>query len=158
MGKDGITLEPTNENVAKWLKGKFRLAVKDYFSDEVNELWKAFVGDTPELDCEGGPSLLPDADLTQDVYTRKAEIEKVLAFKPVVDDFLNQQEDAIEEYVTEHVEYLKELLSDKVGSGVGHARSDIVLNLADEINVGNDGPPSLLVALYCVKHGNRLRG
>ncbi len=101
MGKDGITLEPTNENVAKWLKEKFRLAVKDYFSDEVNELWKDFVGDTPELNCEGGPSLLPDADLTQDVYTRKAEIEKVLAFKPVVDDFLNQQEDAVEEYVKE---------------------------------------------------------
>jgi hypothetical protein len=158
MGKDGFTLEPTSEIVAGWLKGNFRSAVKEYFTDEIAELWNDFVGDTPELDCEGGPDFMPDADFGEDVTTRKAEVEKVLAFKPVADDFINQQEDAIEEYVSRHVEYLKTLLADNVGSGIGRTRADLILQLSDEISVGPDDPPPLLVALYCVKHGNRLKG
>ena len=147
---------PTKEQVAGWLKGNFRAAVKDYFADELCALWNEFVGETPELDCERGPDLLPNADLAQDVSTRKAEVEKVLAFKPVADDFLNQQEEAVEAYVEGHVDYLKGLLTDKVGSGIGQSRADMVIQLSHEISTGVDTPPALLVALYMVKHGNRL--
>lgn len=153
-----IALEPTSDKVAEWLKGNFRHAVKEYFTIEIAQLWHEFVGDTPELNCKGGPDFMPDADLTQEVHARKTEVEKVLAFKPVADDFLNQQEDAIEEYVGGHVEYLKVLLTDQVGSGVGRSRADMILQLADEISAGPDDPPPLLVALYCVKHPNRLKG
>ena len=147
------------DTVTKWLKGKFRQAVREYFDSEIKELWKDFVGDIPELAGDGGPEdFLPDADYASKVAAKKFEIEKVLAFKPIAEDFLNQQEDEIEAYVQERVDYLKGLLTDNVGNSVGMARADVVLSLAGEINGSENDPPPLLIALYMVKHGNRVRG
>jgi hypothetical protein len=132
--------------------------VREYFADELRHLWADFVGDTPELDKKGwSGDFLPDADLAQEVHARKEEDEKVLAFKPLADNFLDQQHNAIEEYVAEHIDYLKGLLEDKVGSGIGQSRAEIVTQLADELNLGPDEPPALLVSLYLVKHSSRLK-
>ena len=149
--------EPDSEKVAQWLKGNFRQALREYFTDELNQLWCDFVGDVPELHkkCDGG-EMLPDADLTMEVGERKEAVEKVLAFKPIADEFLGQEFEAIENYVTGHADYLKGLLDDKIGSGIGQSRADIVLQMADEISIDPDGPPALLVALYIVKQGKRL--
>jgi len=150
--------EPDNEKVSQWLKGNFRQAVREYFADELNRLWCDFVGDVPELQrkCDGG-EMLPDADLAMEVHERKQAVEKVLAFKSIADEFLTQEFEAIEDYVACHADYLRGLLEDKIGSGIGQSRAEIVLHLTDEISINPDGPPALLVALYLVKQGKRLK-
>ena len=99
---------------------------------------------------------MPDADYTTDISLKKNEVEKVLAFKPIADSFIDQQMCCIEEYVAEHLEYLKGLMADKVGSGVGVSRADIARQLADEISVESDDPPPLLIAIYLLKEGRKL--
>jgi hypothetical protein len=132
--------------------------MKDFFAEELGELWNDLVGRTPELAKKGGYLFQqPDADMSMAVSERKAEVEKVLAFKPVVDGFLDSQEDALEKYIDEHVDYLKGLVRDKIGSGIGTSRADIVMRLADELSLGADDPPPVLVALYVVKYGNRFK-
>jgi hypothetical protein len=153
-----IALGPTNDDIAKWLKTNFRQVVREYFAAEITGLWNEFVGDTPELKKVGGGDFLPDADLSQEVHARKTEVEKVLAFKPIADGFLDEQEEAVENYISEHIDYLKGLLHDKVGSSVGRPRAELVMQLADELSPGADDPPAMLVAIYVVKHGNRFRG
>jgi hypothetical protein len=132
--------------------------MKEIFTDELSELWSDFVGDTPELKQKGDWLFSqPDADMTSEVADRKAEIEKVLAFRPVADAFINSQEESLEQYVNEHVDYLKSILSDKIGSGLGTSRGDLVLRLSEELSLGGDDPPALLVALYVVKYGSRFK-
>ena len=149
--------DPDNLNIASMLKMKFRQAVREYFTDELKQLWSESVGDTPELAKKGWQwGFLPHADLTTEVHAKKQEVEKVLAFKPVADGFIEGQERAVEEYVKGHIDSLKSLMADKVGSGVGVSRADIVVQLADEIALGPDDPPALLIAIYVVKQGKRL--
>ena len=147
-----------NRMVSQWLKGDFRKAVREYFTDELNRLWSDFVGNVPELHkkCDGG-ELLPDADYAMQVHERKEAVEKVLAFKSIADEFLTQEMEGIEAYAASHADYLSGLLDDKIGSGIGRSRADIVLQLADEISINPDGPPPILVALYFVKQGKRLK-
>ena len=123
-GKGWCKLEPTADNVTAWLKGNFRNAMKEIFADEITELWNDFVGDTPELKKQSGMWFMqPDGDMSSEVFDRKAEIEKVLAFKPIADAFLDQQEEELDNYVDAHIDYLKGLLADKVGSGIGASRA-----------------------------------
>jgi len=149
--------EFNNENVTSLLKMKFRQAVREYLDDEIKHLWADFVGDTPELDKKGWQGgFLPGADLTTEVHAKKQEVEKVLAFKPIADDFIDTHVRWVEDYVADHLEYLKGLMADKVGSGVGVSRADIALQLADELSLGSDEPPALLVAIYLIKQGKKL--
>ena len=151
--------DSSSENIAGLLKMNFRQAVREYFADELKQLYCDFVGETPKLDKEGSWLFsLPEADFAQEVHGKKQEVEKVLAFKPVADEFLQQQRDAVENYVSVHLEYLKGLMADKVGSGIGLSRADVVTQLADELSLGPDDPPALLVAIYLVKHGKQLEG
>ena len=153
-----MVLDPDKETISKWLKMNFRQVVREYFDDELKQLWYEFVGETPELDKKSWQGdFLPDADLAQEVHVKKQEVEKVLAFKPVADEFLSQQQEAIESYVSEHLDYLKGLMEDKVGSGIGVSRADIIIQLADELSLGPDDPPAWLVSFYIVKHGKRLK-